>query len=43
MLKYIYNYNADLKEISLIKICAFAFALFFAKLFPDLLVLDWYW
>jgi hypothetical protein len=40
--------NAKLKnlrwfDISLVKLSSFLFALFIAKLWPELLGLDWYW
>ncbi|MBS3945605.1 MAG: hypothetical protein KGZ42_08920 [Melioribacter sp.] len=38
-----FNYKSDVWDIGLIKIAVFAATLLFAKLWPELLSLDWYW
>ena len=43
MFNKIINYKADYLDVLLAETSAMAFALLFAKYWPPLLSLDWYW
>ena len=43
MLQKLFTHKYDWKEIAIIKITVFSFALLFVKLCPELISLDWYW